>query len=1216
MEPPKFVSEYPFPPPYFRSFDSENSHQPPLIPLVHSEPYNGNVLPPLQDTFDPSKDYEMYFKSLLEELLTNVINFISESPNLTSALENKINLINSSLTNLYSGIAEYRTHHIISLKIGDSRLGSMETGVGLCRGLIEAVRRGCHIINMSYGEAVSWDNQGRFIRLAQELVYKHGIIFVASAGNNGPALSTVGAPGGTTSGIISVAALATQSSMTPAYSLTETLPASNYTWSSVGPTLDGALGVSIIAPGAAVTSVPSWTLSKNQLMNGTSMSSPNACGCITLLLSAAKSSNVSYTPHRIRKAVENSAKYLVDIDMLGQGHGLIQVDAAWNHLISYSSDPFLDVNIVVSILGDRFDRGIYLRQPSEVCRADTFKVNIVPWFHEDALPIAKINYEIRITLKSTVNWIKCPEKVLLATVGKTFNILIDPRDLEIGLHTGFVYGYDESNPAKGALFEVPVVVVKPEVIPPTNLTYSTGILDLQPSERIRRFIFPPPGTTFIDAILCDNRSATERASGSSNSHGNNNNGAVNTDDFTGNRVDMDVEVEGEDGSGRQVVVHALQLIRGAPYRDNEKQSYFMLTPGSQHTSMSWAVMEGITIEIVIARFWSTIGSTKCTLSLTFRGVQPVPNTITITPGQRVSQLIRLHATLCTAEISPSAKLDKWRAIIKPNAVGKVTPLGERDVLLDGSPIYQMILEYDIEQMEVGDVLPIWSGLNSILYESEFMAQFFMIYDSKKKLMGTGDAWASTVKLGKGKYTVRLQVKHENTATLETLSDMPMQLERTLKSSISLNFYSTQANAMSNGNKFNSRTLQQGTVLSLMVKEPSSDQLPKTISAGDVLLGTSTYLRKLNGAMGNGTKPGGFPIRYLVGDTKITSTTSGSGTSNTVNGGSSSKAASVTSAVESFEIAIRDAKLKHLKGLTGDDDSFSQIVPTIENEYPSHLPLHQIILAHMIKTATKTLSIESYDRVLQITDKIIGLVDKVALAASYGMNVDKDDQLAVSTRKEMDVTKSILIETLTAKAMTLCDILTLREKQEKISSTTSSLTLSADNLNIGTTTDNDILSEPKQGDVTASNNNTNNNITTSEEKKSESKIEDGNKNESKNESNDTNGSSGSSRSRSNSSIVSLLTATYKELERWDDVSADKYWYLVVYKNKLSSNYGAALKRINDLISSGADNKNKELVYKDRLLEERNSCLMKLHWDHVLTECLKSTRLASKDSYDAF
>lgn len=91
---------------------------------------------------------------------------------------------------------------IISVMIGDTRLHAMETGTGLVRGVLAAVRAKADIINLSFGEAAQEPNIGHLIEVFRDAVDRHNLIFVASAGNNGPALSTVGCPGGTTSSLI------------------------------------------------------------------------------------------------------------------------------------------------------------------------------------------------------------------------------------------------------------------------------------------------------------------------------------------------------------------------------------------------------------------------------------------------------------------------------------------------------------------------------------------------------------------------------------------------------------------------------------------------------------------------------------------------------------------------------------------------------------------------------------------------------------------------------------------------------------------------------------------------------------------------------------------------------------------------------------------------------------------------------------------------------
>lgn len=272
---------------------------------------------------------------------------------------------------------------IVSLKIGDGRLDGMETGQALIRAVSVAAELEVDVINMSFGEPSQYPSDGVVVEKMRELVEKHGIIFVTSAGNAGPALSTVGAPACAGDFMIGVAAYVETDMMISEYNIHSSVTPSplNYTWSSRGPCYNGFLGVSISAPGGAIAAVPQWTLQQKMMMNGTSMASPNACGGIALILSGLKQNGISYSPSSIKRAIEGTAEPIPGMDAFSQGAGLIKVADAYASLVKLQNVWYLELPFDVQTSNG--GHGIYLREPWEVEEETKHSCRIVPKFERD-----------------------------------------------------------------------------------------------------------------------------------------------------------------------------------------------------------------------------------------------------------------------------------------------------------------------------------------------------------------------------------------------------------------------------------------------------------------------------------------------------------------------------------------------------------------------------------------------------------------------------------------------------------------------------------------------------------------------------------------------------------------------------------------------------------------------------------------------------------------
>ncbi|MEU2249048.1 S8 family serine peptidase [Streptomyces sp. NPDC019224] len=225
------------------------------------------------------------------------------------------------------------------------------TSYALAEGMIDVVAdKGADVVNLSIGGLPAL-NDGSNVRglLYNRLIDEYGVQIVSSAGNDGPGMNTVSDPA-VAEKVIAVGASVSKDTWWADYGSQVKDRQSLFPFSARGPREDGGMKPEIVAPGAAVSSIPTWMPGEGVpqagyelppgygMFNGTSMASPQAAGAVAVLLSAASASHVEVSPAAMRTALTSSATYLPGQPAYAQGAGLLSVPAAWK-LLAKGTEP-------------------------------------------------------------------------------------------------------------------------------------------------------------------------------------------------------------------------------------------------------------------------------------------------------------------------------------------------------------------------------------------------------------------------------------------------------------------------------------------------------------------------------------------------------------------------------------------------------------------------------------------------------------------------------------------------------------------------------------------------------------------------------------------------------------------------------------------------------------------------------------------------------------
>jgi subtilisin family serine protease len=389
---------------------------------------------------------------------------------------------------------------LLAIKIANNARGGLSVTGSMLRAMNYAAsfaqQRGMPLIlNMSFGVGNDAEGEAAIDSMVTEFVLKHpDVLFVISAGNEGPGVSSVGFPG-SADHILSVCALIPGAFAGPR-------PAGLATDADVVADFSARGGEvakpDLCAPGVAFSNVPRWNLG-GEISGGTSMAAPHIAGLAALLQSARLQANGVARATDLRQALMASARPHRGATFVDMGSGVPNVNRAHEWLAAGHQAGVYSIRAQpdggnTSILDAAYRRN-GLASPADTIQR--FVVRSVA-----GQPAA------RFILESDERWLRAPETLELSGGPATVEVTYNPSRLRTpGLYVGTVYATPASDTLAGPAFRLVNTVIVPRTL---DQPFVEG-RDLGPG-RLRRYFFDVPADAGGLTVEMEMRYRTQRGS--------------------------------------------------------------------------------------------------------------------------------------------------------------------------------------------------------------------------------------------------------------------------------------------------------------------------------------------------------------------------------------------------------------------------------------------------------------------------------------------------------------------------------------------------------------------------------------------------------------------------------------------------------------------------------------------------------------------------------